>query len=66
MQNFQSFLAILEIILFSAFFLGMNFIFYKSITEVLKADKFGKYSAIASILVLNTLFICILFSFLNF
>lgn len=66
MQNLQNGFLILEIILFSAFFLGMNFIFFKSITEVLKADKWGKYSAIASILILNTLFICILFTFFNF
>ena len=65
MQIFINSLAIFDIALFSAFFIGINFIFYKLITEVLEDNKILKYSAIVSIIGLNALFITILLTFLN-
>jgi hypothetical protein len=67
MQNFTNSLAIIDIILFISFFIGINFIFYKLITEILKGNKTGQIMASISILTLNALFISILlFNFLNF
>lgn len=67
MQNFTNSLAIIDIILFISFFIGINFIFYKLITEILKGNKTGQITASISILTLNALFIIILlFNFLNF
>jgi hypothetical protein len=67
MQTFINSLAIFDIILFSSFFVGVNFIFYKLITEILKGNKNAQIAAIVSILGLNALFISILLlTFLNF
>jgi hypothetical protein len=67
MQNFIKSLAVLDIILFISFFIGINFIFYKLITEVLKGNKTAQILAAVSIIALNALFISILLlTFLNF
>lgn len=67
MQTFINSLAVLDIILFISFFIGINFIFYKLITEILKGNKTAQILAAVSIIGLNALFISILLlTFLNF
>jgi hypothetical protein len=66
-MNLINSLAIFDIILFTTFFVGINLIFYKLITEILTDNKIIKLLAIVSILGLNILYVSIvLFTFLKF
>jgi hypothetical protein len=61
MNNFISSLAIFDLILFSVFFIGINLIFYKVITEILQSNK-TKVLAFFTIILLNVLYFAIIYT----
>ena len=60
MNNFISSLAIFDLILFTVFFIGINLIFYKVITEILQSNK-TKVLAFFTIILLNVLYFAIIY-----
>ena len=61
MNNFISSLAIFDLVLFSVFFIGINLIFYKIITEILQSNK-SKILAFFTIILLNVLYFAIIYT----
>ena len=61
MQNFINSLAIFDLILFTVFFIGINLIFYKVITEILQSNK-TKVLAFFTIILLNVLYFAIIYT----
>jgi hypothetical protein len=61
MQNFINSLAIFDLILFTVFFIGINLIFYKVITEILQSNK-SKVLAFFTIILLNVLYFAIIYT----
>jgi hypothetical protein len=61
MQNFINTLAIFDLILFSVFFVGINLIFYKIITEILQSNT-SKVLAFFTIILLNVLYFAIIYT----
>lgn len=61
MNNFISSLAIFDLALFSVFFIGINLIFYKIITEILQSNK-SKILAFFTIILLNVLYFAIIYT----
>jgi hypothetical protein len=61
MQNFINSLAIFDLVLFSVFFVGINLIFYKIITEILQSNK-SKILAFFTIILLNVLYFAIIYT----
>jgi hypothetical protein len=61
MNNFISSLAIFDLILFTVFFIGINLIFYKVITEILQSNK-TKVLAFFTIILLNVLYFAIIYT----
>jgi hypothetical protein len=61
MQHFITSLAIFDLVLFSAFFVGANLIFYKIITEILESNK-TKVLAFFTIILLNVLYFAIIYT----
>jgi hypothetical protein len=61
MQHFINSLAIFDLILFSVFFIGINLIFYKIITEILQSNK-SKILAFFTIILLNVLYFAIIYT----
>jgi hypothetical protein len=61
MQNLINSLAIFDLILFTVFFIGINLIFYKVITEILQSNK-TKVLAFFTIILLNVLYFAIIYT----
>lgn len=61
MQNFINSLAIFDLVLFTMFFIGINLIFYKVITEILQSNK-SKILAFFTIILLNVLYFAIIYT----